>query len=131
MERSVGVRTMSSFVARFLLTAFGLWIADALFVSIALENAGTLWVAAFILGVVNLLVRPIVVLLTLPITILTLGFFLLVVNGAMVLLAARIVPAFHVGGLSAGVVTSVIITLTNWIAGSALRGERKRDAGRR
>ncbi len=122
---------MPSFVARFLLTAFGLWIADALFVSVSVETAGTLWFAAAILSLVNLLVRPIVVLLTLPITILSLGFFLLVVNGAMVLLAARIVPAFHVGGLGAGVVTSVIITLTNWIAGSPHRDKRKRDSPKR
>lgn len=122
---------MSSFVARFLLTAFGLWIADALFASVSVETAGTLWLAAAILSLVNLLVRPIVVLLTLPITILSLGFFLLVVNGAMVLLAARIVPAFHVGGLGAGVVTSVIITLTNWIAGSSRRGKPKSDSQKR
>jgi putative membrane protein len=107
---------MRGFVARVLITAFGLWIADLLLASVRFDGAGSLFLAALLLGVVNAIVRPIVVLLTLPITLLSLGLFMFVINGAMLLLVAHLMPSFHLQGLGTAIVASVIVGLTSWAA---------------
>ncbi len=71
--------------------------------------------AAFLLGIVNLVVRPILVLLTLPLTLLTLGLFLLVINGLMLWLVAALVKGFHVNGFWGAVFGSILISLVSWI----------------
>ena len=81
--------------------------------------------AALLLGVINAIVRPIVIILTLPLTILTLGLFLLVVNAAMIGLASVVVPGFHVHGVFAGVLTAIITGLSSWIGGMILHDERR------
>ena len=70
---------------------------------------------AFVLGVVNAFIRPIIVFLTLPLTILTLGLFLLVINGLMLGLVAALVPGFHVNGFWGAVLGSILISLVSWI----------------
>jgi putative membrane protein len=72
-------------------------------------------VAAFVLGLVNAVVRPLFVLLTLPITVVTLGVFLLVINGLLLLLVAAIVPGFHVNGFLGAVAGSVLISVVSWV----------------
>jgi putative membrane protein len=72
-------------------------------------------VAAFVLGLVNAVVRPLFVLLTLPITVVTLGVFLLVINGLLLLLVAAIVPGFHVNGFLGAVAGSVLISIVSWV----------------
>jgi len=77
-----------------------------------------------LLGVVNAIIRPIAIILTLPLTILTLGLFLLVVNTAMVGLVAAMLPGFHIfGGFWSALATAVIVGVTGWI-GSSLIGPR-------
>ncbi|MBI5576243.1 MAG: phage holin family protein [Deltaproteobacteria bacterium] len=71
--------------------------------------------AAFVLGLVNAVVRPIFVLLTLPVTVVTLGLFLLVVNGLLLLLVSSIVPGFHVSGFPGAVAGSLLISVISWI----------------
>ena len=71
--------------------------------------------AAFVLGLVNAVIRPIFILLTLPITVLTLGIFLLVINGLLLWMAAGIVPGFHVNGFFGAVVGSLLISLISGI----------------
>ena len=71
--------------------------------------------AAFVLGLVNAVVRPLFVLLTLPITVVTLGGFLLVINGLLLGLVSYIVPGFHVNGFLAAVVGSVLLSVVSWI----------------
>jgi putative membrane protein len=71
--------------------------------------------AAFVLGLVNAVIRPIFILLTLPVTVLTLGIFLLVINGMLLLLVAGIVPGFHVNGFFGAVAGSVLISLISGI----------------
>ncbi|HEU4949308.1 MAG TPA: phage holin family protein [Candidatus Deferrimicrobiaceae bacterium] len=72
-------------------------------------------VAAFVLGLVNAVVRPLFVLLTLPITVVTLGVFLLVINGLLLLLVAAIVPGFHVNGFLGAVAGSILISVVSWV----------------
>lgn len=71
--------------------------------------------AAFVLGLVNAVIRPIFILLTLPLTVLTLGIFLLVINGMLLLLVAGIVPGFHVNGFFGAVAGSVLISVISGI----------------
>ena|SRR5256885_10229707 len=107
---------MRGVLARVLITAFGLWLADMVLDGVRFDGAGPLFIAALLLGVVNAVVRPVVVLLTFPFTFITLGLFLLVVNGLMVLLVAWMMPSFHVEGLGSAIMASIIVGLTAWAA---------------
>ncbi len=115
---------MTGFVLRALLSAIGLWIATRWVSGIRIDDAGTLVLAGALLGIINAIVRPIAILLTLPITILSLGFFLLVVNAGMVALVAAMLPGFHIpGGFWSAFGTALIVWITSWI-GSWLIGPR-------
>ncbi|MBE0606979.1 MAG: phage holin family protein [Deltaproteobacteria bacterium] len=71
--------------------------------------------AAFVLGLVNAVVRPLFVLLTLPVTVVTLGVFLLVINGLLLWLVSTLVAGFHVNGFLAAVVGSILLSVVSWI----------------
>ncbi|MGH8270247.1 MAG: phage holin family protein [Steroidobacteraceae bacterium] len=117
---------MTGFIIRALISAIGLWIATRWVTGIRIDNAGTVVLAGLLLGVVNAIVRPILVVLTLPITILSLGFFLLIVNTAMVALVAWILPGFHIyGGFWSAFATALIVWIIGWLA-SWLIGSRGR-----
>ena len=90
------------------------------------DRAGSLVAAAVLLGLVNAIVRPIMVILTLPLTIVTLGLFLLVVNAAMIGLTAWFLGGFVVDGLWAGIGAAIITGLVSWVAGAFSSGERSR-----
>ncbi|MFQ5550179.1 MAG: phage holin family protein, partial [Gemmatimonadales bacterium] len=87
-ERTLAKDKAIGFVGRLLITAFGLWLADLMLAGVRIDAVAHLWAAAFLLGIANTFVRPVIILLTLPFTILSLGLFLFVVNGAMFLLVA-------------------------------------------
>ena len=113
---------MTGFVLRALISAIGLWIATRWVSGIVIDDAATLILAGALLGIVNAIIRPIAIILTLPITIVTLGFFLLVVNAGMVALVASILPGFHIfGGFWSAFGTALIVWITGWI-GSWLIG---------
>jgi putative membrane protein len=115
---------MTGFVLRAAISAIGLWIATYWVSGIRIDDATTLLLAGALLGIVNAIVRPIAILLTLPITILSLGFFLLVVNAGMVALVAGILPGFHIpGGFWSAFGAALIVWITGWI-GSWLIGPR-------
>ena len=101
---------------RMLVSALGLWLAQSLVAGIDIRGNDTLLLAALLLGVVNAVVRPVVVLLTLPITVLTLGMFLLVVNAAMLGMVAAVLSDFRVAGLGSALLGSLIVSLTSWLA---------------
>jgi putative membrane protein len=111
------------FLARLFLTGLGLLVADALLPGVRFDGALALWLAAGLLGLVNAFVRPVVILLTFPLTLLTLGLFLFVINGLMLLLVAWIMPSFHLDGLGSAILASIIVGLTGWIA-NAFIGDR-------
>ncbi|HTX06837.1 MAG TPA: phage holin family protein [Steroidobacteraceae bacterium] len=117
---------MTGFVIRALISAIGLWIATRWVSGIRIDTAGTLVLAGLLLGVVNAVVRPILIILTLPITILSLGFFLLIVNTAMLALVAWMLPGFHIyGGFWSAFEAALIVWITGWL-GSWLIGPRGR-----
>ena len=91
------------------------------------ENLTTRWLAvlllaSLVLGLVNAFVRPVILVLTLPLTILTLGLFYLVVNGLAFALAAALVPGFTVASLGSAVGGALIVSLVSWAIGSLLLG---------
>lgn len=107
---------MPGLLARLLITAFGLWIADVALADLYFDGAVDLFVAALLLGLANAFIRPIIVLLTLPITLVTLGVFLLVINGAMILLVSRLMAGFHVDGLGTAILASILVGIVGWVA---------------
>lgn len=107
---------MAGFLIRLAISALGLWLADQVLVGIEIRGTGTLVAAALLLGIVNALVRPVAVLLTLPLTVVTLGLFLLVVNAAMFGLVAALLAGFHVAGFGSALLGSIIVGLTSWVA---------------
>jgi len=77
-------------------------------------------VASFILGIVNAVIRPILILLTLPLTVFTFGFFLLIINGLMLGLVSYFVPGFYVSGLGGAIIGSILISIVSWILSISL-----------
>lgn len=116
---------MSRFLARVLIAALGLWLAAAVLPGVSYSGWLDLLLAALLLGLVNAIVRPIVFLLTLPLTILTLGLFLLVVNAAMIGLVASLLQGFRVDGLVAGCLAAIVTGLASWVGGMILRDDRR------
>jgi putative membrane protein len=116
---------MVGFLFRAVLSLVGLWIATRWVSGIGIDDARTLVLAGVVLGVVNAIVRPITVILTLPLTILTLGLFLLVVNAGMLGLTAWLLRGFHVADFRAALLASLVVSLTGWI-GSMFIGSRGR-----
>jgi putative membrane protein len=109
---------MQGFLIRLLINALGLWLAAQIVPGISIGSAGTLVMAALLMGVVNALVRPVAIVLTLPLTILTLGIFLLIVNAAMFGLVAWLLPGFEVSGILAALLGWLIVSVVSWFAAS-------------
>jgi putative membrane protein len=107
---------MSGFLIRLLITALGLWVAQAIVPGMEIQGVGTLLLAALLLGIVNAFVRPLIVLLTLPITVVSLGLFLLVVNAAMLGLVAAMLDGFVIRGFFSALLGSIVVSITSWIA---------------
>lgn len=114
---------MTYFFLRAAIASLGLWLASEWVDGLAFDGGGTLILAAILLGVVNALVKPLVVLLTLPLTIVTLGFFILVVNGIMLALVAGLLPGFSIAGFWDAFWGALIVSLVSWV-GSALIGPK-------
>ena len=107
---------MAGFILRGLIAALGLWAASEMFDGIVINSATTLIIAGLLLGVVNAIVRPIAVVLSLPALLFTLGLFLLVINAAMLGLVALLLPGFHIGGFWTAVGGSIVVSVVSWIA---------------
>jgi putative membrane protein len=107
---------MPGFWARLLVIAVGLLIASGLVRGIRFEGFPALFFAALVLGCVNAVIRPVVVLMTIPFTIVTLGLFLFVVNAAMLGLTAFLVPGFFVAGFWSALFGSLIVSITGMFA---------------
>lgn len=116
---------LAKFLVRAVFAALGLWVASAIVPGVHVSNTGTLILAAILLGVVNALVRPVVFILTLPLTVLTLGLFLLVVNAAMIGLVAMLLGGFSVNGLIPGILAAIVTGIASWIGGMVLRDDRR------
>jgi putative membrane protein len=118
---------MPRFLIHWATVAVSLWAATELVPGIRVRSFTVLAVAAAVLGLVNACVRPVLVLLTLPITVVTLGIFYLVVNGLSFGLAAWLVPGFSVHGLGSAMLGALVVSVLSWLIGSftGARDERR------
>ncbi len=115
---------MTHFILRVLIAALGLWLATEWVDGIYVKSAMTLIIAALLLGFVNAIVKPIVVLLTLPFTLVTLGLFLLVINAAMLGLVAAFLPGMGIAGFWPAFWAAILVSVVSWI-GNAMFGSVK------
>ena len=111
---------MVGFLLRAAITALGLWVASEILSGLVFDSTAKLIVAAIMLGIVNAIVRPLAFILTLPITVLTLGLFLLVLYAGMVALVAWVVPGFTISGFWTAVGAALIVSLVSWAASSVI-----------
>jgi putative membrane protein len=111
---------MVGFLLRAAVTALGLWVASELLSGMTFDAPAKLVLAAVVLGVVNAVVRPLAFLLTLPLTVVTLGLFLLVLNAGMVALVAWLVPGFQISGFWTAMGAAIIVSLVSWAASSVI-----------
>ena len=112
-------------IVRWLLLAAALLFVAYVYSGVAVVSFGAAMIAALVLGLLNTLVRPLLVLLTLPVTVLTLGLFLLVVNAAMLALVAWLLPGMHVAGFWAAFWGALVVSIVSWI-GSMVFGPKGR-----
>jgi putative membrane protein len=116
---------MAGFILRGLIAALGLWAATKMLSGIRIDTAMTLVLAGLLLGVVNAIVRPFALLLSLPALVLTLGLFLLVVNAAMLGLVALLLKGFQIDGFWTAMGAALIVSIISWV-GSWFIGSRGR-----
>lgn len=107
---------MQGFFLRTLITLLGLLLASAIIPGVDIDGTGSVILAAVLLGLVNGFVRPVAFLLTLPITILTLGLFLFVLNAAMFGLVAAMLDNFVVAGFWSAIFGSLVVSITSTVA---------------
>jgi putative membrane protein len=112
---------MRGFFIRMLISALSLWLASAIVPGMHIHGFGSILLSALLLGIVNAFFRPLVIFLTLPFTILTLGLFLFVVNAAMLGLVAWLLPGFTIAtfwsALLGSLVVSIVGTILSWMIG--------------
>jgi len=102
---------LTGFFIQLGITAVSLWVASLIFNGIRFANPSSLIVSALLLGFANAVLWPLLVLLTLALTILTLGFFLLVINALMLLLVAKLVSGFTVSGFWTALFASLFVSI--------------------
>ena len=112
---------MTAFLIRWLVTTIAVFAAEKIIPGIHCNSAGALLGASLLLGIVNAFVRPILLLLSIPFIIVTMCFFILVVNALMLMLVAQIVPSFSVDGFWNAFFGSMVISLVSWILSSFFR----------
>lgn len=108
---------MIKFILRLLINTLSVYIASRVVPGIDISDLSTALIFAVVLGVLNALIRPILMILTLPVNILTLGLFSLVVNGFIILLAASFVDGVHIQSFFSAVIFSIVLSLVGWFLG--------------
>lgn len=116
-DRAHNNATMVAFFVHWFVLAVALWVAAYLVPGVGVSSWQALAIGALILGFVNAIVRPVLVILTLPITILTLGLFYLIVNGAAFGLAAALVPGFSIASLGSAILGALVVSVVSWFVG--------------
>jgi putative membrane protein len=105
------------------------WLINTLGVAylmpgVSVASFGTALVAGLVLGLVNAVVRPVLILLTLPATILTLGLFIFILNGLLFWMVGSFVDGFHVAGFWSGVFGAIVFSLISWILSAFLQDDK-------
>ena len=121
-----------TFLLNWVVVAAALFVTSRIVPGVTITGWGALLVGAAVLGLVNTVVRPVLTILTLPITLLTLGLFYLVVNGAAFGLAAALVPGFGVASFLSAMLGALVTGLAAWVVGAIVKpkatpGSKRRD----
>lgn len=116
------LQNLTPFLVHWAITALALWAASFLFGGIKFDSTGALAIAALLLGFANAVVKPLLIVLTLPLTLLTFGLFLLVINALMILLVSALVRGFRVSGFWTALFASIFISLLSIAIGSLVGG---------
>jgi putative membrane protein len=111
---------VSAFFIHWAITALSLWAASKVFTGLVFEDASALWVSALLLGFANAMVRPVLILLTFPLTLLSLGLFMLVINALMIMLVSALVRGFKVSSFSTAFFASIFISLLGMFLASMM-----------
>jgi len=114
---------MQRFFIHWLIIALALWVTAYILPGVTFESTTALAVAAIVLGLINAVIRPVLTLLTLPITILTLGLFYLLVNGFTFLLASKVVPGFGVTTFWWAVLGALLVSIVSAFVGSFVKDD--------
>lgn len=107
-----------TFLLHWVVVAVALWLTTYIVSGVTVSSGSVLIVASLVLGLVNALVRPVITILTLPLTVLTLGLFYLVVNGLAFGLAAALVPGFSVSGFGSAILGALVVSIISWLIGA-------------
>lgn len=118
---------MIRFIARWLVLTFAVWVATAI-VGITYDNTQTLFISALVLAILNAFVKPILLLISLPAIVLSLGFVIILINAFLLWLAAQIVHTLHVNGFWQAIGASLIISLVNFFFGMSSAPRKRRTA---
>jgi putative membrane protein len=121
---AAGGERMTGFLLHWLVLAIALFVTTRLVGGVNVSSYTALAVAALVVGFVNALVKPVLFVLTLPLTVLTLGLFYLVVNGACLMLAAALVPGFTVSSWGAAIIGALVLSLVSWGLGAIVTPAR-------
>jgi putative membrane protein len=113
-----------SFLLHWLIVGVALWVTTQVLDGVHVSSLQTLVFAALVLGLVNALVRPVITILTLPLTIITLGLFYLVVNGLAFGLAAALVRGFEVDGFGSAVLGALVVSIVSWVIGLVTKDKK-------
>ena len=119
---------MVKLIVRWLLLAAALLLVAYLYPGVTVSSFGAAMIAALVLGLLNTIVRPLLVLLTLPVTLITLGLFLFVINALMFWAAAGVLSGFNVTGFAAALIGSLIYSLCGMVIDVAVERIFSRDA---
>lgn len=112
---------MFTVVANWVLTALALYVVTRILPGFQVDDFGSALIAVIVIGLVNALVKPLFIVLTLPATILTLGLFLLVINALMLMLASSVTPGFRVDGFGTALIGSILLSLITALLQSLVR----------
>lgn len=118
---------MIRFILYLLVNGFAVWLASEWLAGVSVESYWTAVITGLVLGLVNAFVRPIITFLTLPVTVMTFGIFLLVIQGGMVLLADWLVNGFHVDSFGWAVLFTLLLALLNFLLGKIANPPKKRE----
>jgi putative membrane protein len=112
---------MASLLIRGACAIIGFWLATQWVSGVSFDDSATLLFSGLLLGVINAALRPVLVILTLPITVVTLGLFLLVINAATVALVAWLLPGMHVANFHAALMSALLVSIVSWIGNTFAR----------
>lgn len=112
---------MKEFLIRWFITTLSVMGAAHIIPGISYDSAGALFTAALLLGIINALVRPVLLILSLPFIIVTMGFFILVINALLLLFVSSLVRGFHVEGFWTALFAGLVIGFISWLLSSFFR----------